>query len=411
MINDRKVEDWITAFLKATENTEPPKLFREWTAVSTLAAVMQRKVYLTWGSEVWYPNMYVVLVGPSGSRKGTAMREGQSMLRELGHIAFAADATSRQALIDALVRSFSQEFVAVRENVTKPYNHCSLTIFSAELSVFLGIGNKQNLEIMADLCDWFDCKTTWTYETKSRGQEVANNVWVNLFAGTTPELVRKNLPIEVVGGGLSSRMMFVFEPKKGRRISFPTVDQNIRQNLLIDLENLYGTSGNFTADSRVRELYDVWYQKEDADPPFTLPALQPYLTRRPGHLLKLSMIMSASRSNELLIIEEDFIKALDLLYRTEAKMERTFSGYGQAEHAELVDRIIEFIAINDTVYRRDLVKAFYQDLDSLQVLDVIITKLQAAQFLDVVIEGRNKTKLVLKNKELAKRYRDGTSSV
>lgn len=406
-MSNRKTSDWIQSFLKATSNTEPAKLFRQWTAVSTLAAVMQRKVYLAWGSETWYPNMYVILVGPPGSRKGTAMRVGQKMLRELGHITLASDATSRQALIRALVSSSADEFIEIDSRRSKRYNHCSLTIYSKELSVFLGADNKQNLQMMADLCDWFDCDPSWTYETLARDKETVHNVWVNLFAGTTPQAIRNNLPADAVGTGLGSRMVFVYEPRKGKRVSFPTIDNELYDKLVLDLEALYSVAGGFTVDSIVKDMYDIWYQKEDEDPPFKGPSLQHYLTRRPTHLMKMCMIMSASRSNELRITEDDFVSALDLLYNTEVKMERTFSGFGKAQTAELVDRIIEFIAIKRRVTRKELVKQFYQDVDDLKTIDTIIDKLQVPGFIRVEVNGRVTT-IILDDEELGARYRNGT---
>ena len=79
----RLVPDWIESYLEATDNTEPPILYRTWTAVSVIAAVLQRKVFLEWHTRI-FPNMYIVLVGPPGRcRKGTAMVPVQKMLRIL----------------------------------------------------------------------------------------------------------------------------------------------------------------------------------------------------------------------------------------------------------------------------------------------------------------------------------------
>ena len=81
----RKAGDWIESFLKLTENTEPPKLYRKWTAISTLASAMRRKCALNWGNVGnFYPNMYIILVGPSGARKTTAMRLGEWYLDQTG---------------------------------------------------------------------------------------------------------------------------------------------------------------------------------------------------------------------------------------------------------------------------------------------------------------------------------------
>ena len=77
--------------------------------------------------------MYIVLVGPSGCRKGTAMGPGYSFLRKVG-AKLSAEATTREALIGSLELC---KDTSVAPDGTS-YDHSSLTIFSQELTVFLG---------------------------------------------------------------------------------------------------------------------------------------------------------------------------------------------------------------------------------------------------------------------------------
>ena len=105
MSDERHLDDWLEGFLKFTFNSEPPRMFRLWTAISVVAACLQRKCVLHWGSLDFYPNMYVVLVAPSGkARKGTAMIPGLKLLREMG-VKLASNYVTRQALISDLKRS------------------------------------------------------------------------------------------------------------------------------------------------------------------------------------------------------------------------------------------------------------------------------------------------------------------
>ena len=65
----RQLGDWIDGFLRFTNNTEPRESYRQWTAIATIAAVLQRKCKLVWGRETFYPNLFTVLVGPPAARK------------------------------------------------------------------------------------------------------------------------------------------------------------------------------------------------------------------------------------------------------------------------------------------------------------------------------------------------------
>ena len=72
--------DWISAYLKYTEETESPVSYHTWTAVSMIAGALQRKCYMQWGLETIYPNMYIVLVGSAGrSRKSLAINIGEEI--------------------------------------------------------------------------------------------------------------------------------------------------------------------------------------------------------------------------------------------------------------------------------------------------------------------------------------------
>ena len=132
MSGSRRLDDWIEAFVRYTDNTEPPESYRRWVAISTMASALQRKCKLEWGSEVFFPNMYIVLVGPPAARKGTAMRTGKDLLDQIG-IAVSADESSRQKL----VKSLQEMGVADQDDLGRINFHSSMTLYSSELTVFL----------------------------------------------------------------------------------------------------------------------------------------------------------------------------------------------------------------------------------------------------------------------------------
>ena len=98
-MSSRQCNDWRDSYLTFTANSEPPYTYRLWCGISVIAACLKRKCVLNWGTLTLYPNMYVVLVGPSGRcRKGTAMNQGMWFMREMG-IKMAAESITREALI------------------------------------------------------------------------------------------------------------------------------------------------------------------------------------------------------------------------------------------------------------------------------------------------------------------------
>ena len=61
-------EDWIDTFMASTEGTYSPRRFRLWSAISTIAGALERRVY-TKGKLTTYPNLFVALAGGSGNGK------------------------------------------------------------------------------------------------------------------------------------------------------------------------------------------------------------------------------------------------------------------------------------------------------------------------------------------------------
>src|SRR4030067_782488 len=166
MSDERNLPDWISGFMLLTENSEPPVLFRKWTAISTIAAALQRKVKVELGISITvYPNFYIVLVGPSATGKGTAMGYAADIIREISAIRLSAQATSLQSLIRRMKET---NLTDIDIESGKQLFHSSMTVFSKEFTVFLGYHNR---ELIAALCDWYDCDERWTYDTIKRDRE------------------------------------------------------------------------------------------------------------------------------------------------------------------------------------------------------------------------------------------------
>ena len=348
-----------------------------------MAATLRRKCKLQLGTLVFYPNMYIVLVGPSGKcRKGTAMGDGEGFLKDLG-IKIASTSITREALIHQLKVSSDTSITADG----KMSMHSSLTIFSKELTVFLGYNNQQ---LMADLTDWYDCAPWWEYRTKNMGTDDISGVWVNLIGATTPDLLQTTLPRDAIGGGLTSRIIFVYENKKSHTEPFPvqTKEEMELSNLLrIDLEKISMLQGEFTVTDSFIDVWIDWYTKVDnSPPPFDDHRFAGYFERRPTHMYKLCMIFSASRSDSMRIDTIDFDRALDLLMRTEKMMPYTFSGLGKSSNSDSLNRMMAIIGNKKRVSIAELQAQFYNDADS-RTLESMIATLNTMHYIRTVHEG------------------------
>lgn len=377
----RKLPNWIDAFMLYTENSEPPILFRKWTAISTIASALMRKVRVEWATDlIFYPNLYVVLVGPTATGKGTAMAPGFNILSELPAIKIGAQATSLQALIRRLKQT---NLTDIDIETGEQQFHSSMTIFSEEFTVFLGYHNR---ELMSTLCDWYDCKNRWEYETISRSREEIIGVWVNLIAGTTPDLIQSSLPIETIGGGLAGRIIFIFEEKKNKLVILPTKTKHeleLRQFLIHDLEKITMLSGTYKWTEGFVDVWTDWCYSCENNPPFYDSKFDGYLGRRRAHAMKLSMVVSAAHGkHDLVLTGDDLEEATTMLREAEVKMGLVFRGVGMSDISSSLNRAIAFMKnskITDIPFYQ-FARHFGNDMDKL-TMDRVMDTLESMKMI------------------------------
>ena len=377
-MSNRALTDWISGFMQLTENTEPPMTFRLWTAISVIASALQRKCYVSMGPKeagalVFYPNMYILLVGPSASRKGTAMGPGKRLITDIG-ITLASEATTLQQLIRKL-KSVNASSCDPLTGMTE--FHASLTIFSKEFTVFLGYHNK---ELMAHLCDWYDCEDEWRYETVTRGIEKIIGVWLNIFGGTTPSLIQSSMPLDAIGGGLTSRIIMVYEENKDKFVPFPIVtkeEQELYTHLKNDLEKIYLLRGEFKFTKGFIEKFTEWRVEQEASPPnFHDARFEGYIGRRPNHIMKLCMIMSASERGDMVLNEKDLERSISTLAQVEVKMPRVFSGVGRSDIAPFIPMVATYIGQRKKVTISQIMNVFSGEFDAWTLSSRILRTLE-----------------------------------
>lgn len=363
-------DDWIEAYLRYVKNTEPRTSYKLWTAVSTIASVLQRKVFLNWGSEIWYPNFYIILTGPPAARKGTAMRPARRLLDSIG-IRIAADEGSREKLIDSL-HSSTKTIDGVGDI---PMYHSALTINASELTVFLKSADNSMLSM---LCKWFDCEDKYVYDVFKRGTQDIPGVWVNLLGATTPRLLQSALPIDAFGSGLISRTLFVYEDNKAKSIIYPNLDMRMTDDLTLDLEQMGLLRGQFKLAQPINgidiiEEYGKWYLQCDANPIIKEQRLLDCNQRLQMHMWKLCMVLSASRSDDMIITISDFEKSKQMVTDLMRKMPRAFSGIGSNPLAAVQAQIITLMEQRKAMHISDLMNMFYNDVSEIELSQILGT--------------------------------------
>lgn len=360
----RKLDNWIRAYLAYTNENESPEEYHKWVAFSVIAGALRRKVWFDMGYFKLWPNMYTILVGPAGRcKKSTAMRIGRGLLGSVPGINFTTDSTSRERLIMDLAQSFVD-------------GHSSMTAFSTEFASLL---TTSGMDMVVFLTDIFDSPEEWTHRTKTGGTNKIKAPYLNLLGATTPDWIAKAMPLDTVGIGLTSRIVFIYQDTPRVRPPFPELSseqQILLQLLSEDLAAIAAISGEYKFDDQARKKYVEWYTQRIENPnPTGDPRLNGYYERKPMHLIKLCMVIAASFRDDLVITADDFDLAIGLFDEVEVLMPKVFANVGKNPLSADYDDVLTVImaAGREGISRGDLMKRFKHSVRQEELDEVLGT--------------------------------------
>ena len=263
-MSKRHFSDWLQAYLEYTEYSEAPAVFHFWAGVHTVAGALRRKTWIEMGYFQWYPNFYIIFVAPPGIvSKSTTLRIGQNLLRQLKGIHFGPEAITWQALVTHLAES--TEGIPLANGTFMPMS--ALSIASGEFGTFLNPHDREMVDILVAL--WDGQTGIFEKKTKTSGHDRIENPWLNIAACTTPAWIQGNFPEYLIGGGFTSRCIFVYASKKRRFIAYPSMEmpkafKDLENKLVEDLRTLSLLTGEFHLTPEAVEWGTTWYEKHYA---------------------------------------------------------------------------------------------------------------------------------------------------
>lgn len=340
----RHYSNWISAFMDYASFSEAPRHMHFWTAVSTLAGALRRRVWVDMAYFRWHPNFYIILVAPPGIvSKSTTAGIGMSLLKRVPDIKFGPDVVTWQALVSTFAEAtmsyeYQGEFHAMS----------ALTIESSEFGNLLNPQDKEMVDLFVSL--WDGKPGAFEKKTKGSGCDTVENPWINLIACTTPAWIAGNFPEYMIGGGFTSRCLFVYAEKKAKLVAYPAqhVPRNMKQiaqNLIEDLCQISLICGEYVLGPDAVEWGSTWYENHYNSKHTHLDddRFGGYLARKQTHIHKLAMILAAAESDRLLITAEHLALANQMVTDLEPDMQFVFSKIGKSEDAVYAERLIQFI--------------------------------------------------------------------
>lgn len=205
-----------------------------------------------------------------------------------------------------------------------------MTAFSSEFASLL---TSSGMDMVVFLTDIYESPDQWSHKTKIGGINLIKAPYLNLLGATTPDWIARSLPLDTVGIGLTSRVVFVYQDTPRVRPAFPVLSPaqvELGKLLEQDLRIISTINGEFTLTPEAKLAYEEWYQSRVLNPnPTGDGRLAGYYERKPMHLLKLCMLISASKKQETIITLEDYTDSQAICDEVEKKMPQVFAAVGK----------------------------------------------------------------------------------
>jgi hypothetical protein len=343
-MSSRNHSDWLQAYIRYASVSEAPRYMHFWAGVSAIAGALRRKVWFSMGHFNWEPNFYIIFVAPPGVvAKSTTSGIATNLLKQVPGIKFGPNIVTWPALVE--------KFAGAREGFEYKgefFEMCSLTLEASEFGNLVDPQDKRMIDLLVHL--WDGQPGEFSKSTKSTGEDQIVNPWINLIACTTPAWIADNFPEYMIGGGFTSRCVFVYADKKEKLHAYPFLamkydKQTEEQKLVEDLIRISELTGEFTLEEEALQWGIEWYENHWKTKPLHLDdeRFGGYISRKQSHLHKLAMVLSASESAALRISKENLMTAEMMVTDLEKDMSRVFSKIGKSSTSVQVDRLIDYV--------------------------------------------------------------------
>lgn len=380
----------IKDYLKLMEDTEPPRAYLVWTLIAAASALIGKNAELRAGPLFsTKANLFIVLLGPAGVRKTTAINLLSTLLKETS-LNFGPTDTGgqRHGMMSALLglnrRDAGGHLTNIDESPivysmirARPLD--DIIFFATELGRLLGTGNREMADFMVDLYD----SQRIEYETKSGIIEIKEPL-ASLLGATTPSSLALMIPDNAGTHGILTRILFIHEEKPYKSVPIPPdpteLWYELRESIIDRFHWIDDNRLDFSMDAGATNFFKDYYKYL---PQLADPRLEQYRERRAAILQKIAMALCALR-RDIRIIESDMALGHELLMMIEPKMHRALEYFGKSKVYVGRMLIIEYLRNQPShmANKEELITAAASDLKRNEAEEAISSMVASQTLID-----------------------------
>lgn len=360
--------------------TEAPDQFHFGTALATLSVALGQDCFLPFGHKRLCPNLWMVLLSPSGIyRKSTALDGGKELLLDLcaGEDGERADQENGESDIVDRSLVFADQYSpesfidGLSEQATR------LFVYSEIGTLLDGFNRQYMLGMKSMLTELYDCPRRYRQRLKKAKSIRADRPFISIMAGSTIEWLTGKLTSEDLRSGFLCRFVFISASQRKEPIPYPPAqDERLREKILSKLKDFRDAAPmEMSLSKAASEKWDEWYRTSHAeldDDPRS-DVLAGFWTRLEICVLKLGILFQVSTYENTEISLDSLKRAIALVeyfketIRHLVSEELVFGGYAKSRK-----RVLDMIRTTPGIEHSPLLrnshlpsKALWSILDTL----------------------------------------------
>lgn len=372
---------WIEDLLVENESVETPLSYIYWSLMFCISSAAANAYTLRTlkGNLLYYPNIYIILMGESGLGKGYPVNLAKRLLQEASITRVIAGRSSIQAII--------KEGATTRSAPGKaPIIDSRMAIVNGELSTAV-IQDPNALTILTDLYDAAYNKE-WVNLLKGDGAEKLKNPYVTCLFGTSPSHFYDSVPQANIEGGYIGRNLIVYEEYRAKNLDLLDDEAEshnddkfmniVAPKYVPHLQKIAAQKNiRLIPSEGARKVFNSWRHQWRAEQG-KYNDKTGFVNRVPDHVLKVAMCLSLARYNndDAIISESDISESISkvtaLIYASAKAAEAGGLDPLAAQTRQVVDALIA--APDNVLTRQAVLVRGYGNYDS-TTLDKIIDTL------------------------------------
>jgi hypothetical protein len=330
--------------------SDAPREYFIATGLAVIAAAIENHVFLPFGGDRLYPNLWELILGPSSFyRKSSCVSKARKTLARL-----QTSSDSRGILLpDEFSREALLKHLSERGQGLLTYSE-----FSGALATFGRDYMSGTKELLSDL---YDCPESYTRVIGSATWHL-KDVCLSILAASQTDWFLEKLKAGDVRGGFLAR--FTYWPafdKKGVFLAVPPEPDAIKMNQLVaGLNELRQVRGTVMLPPAVRTQYASWLQAHERELGRSPRAgdLSAFWSRLSIVTLKLAMLLQLAHDRSLTITPEILESAIALTEYLKSALRHLFDEeFAFSEGMKDRQRVLRIVRARPGISFRDLLRA------------------------------------------------------